>query len=303
MPTPTPPPPPTEVAAPLTGEAVPIAQAEGPSLAVKVDNHPAARPQEGLARADLVFEELVEGGMTRYVAVWHSDVPAQVGPVRSIRPMDPDIVAPLGGIIAYSGGRPPFVAMMQSTQVHNAIHGGTDDRFMHRTRDRRAPHNVLLDAPQIRENYAQLAAPPAQFSYTPQGAAPAAGVPAAGIDADFSRDSTRQWRWDAGSGTYQRSQHGTADADASGAAITATNVVVLRVQIDWAYGDVPRTVMVGSGEAWVSTGGSVVAATWHKDAQASRIVLVDAAGQEVALAPGNTWIELVPTSGAVRIVE
>ena len=72
---------------------------------MKIDNHEDARPQVGLNRTDLVFEELVEGGLTRYVAVWHSDVPDAVGPVRSIRPMDPDIVAPLGGIIAYSGGQ------------------------------------------------------------------------------------------------------------------------------------------------------------------------------------------------------
>jgi len=289
---------------PLTGAEVPAAEAPtGPSLAAKIDNHPAARPQVGLSQADLVYEELVEGGLTRYVAVWHSAVPAEVGPIRSIRPMDPEIVAPLGGIIAYSGGRPPFVAMMQATEVHNAIHGGADDRFMFRTRDRRAPHNVLLRAPEIVAEYTELAPPAPQFTYAAQPTAPAAGVSAAGIDADFSRESTRQWRWDAASGTYLRSQRGAADADASGARIAATNVVTLHVQIDWSYGDVPRTVVVGSGEAWVSTGGSVVTATWQKDAQASRIVLLDGAGQEVALAPGNTWIELVPTSGAVRIVE
>lgn len=75
----------------------------------------------GLQHTDIVFEELVEGGLTRYVAVWHSNVPAEIGPIRSIRPMDPDIISPLGGIVAYSGGQYRFVQLMRATPVHNAI--------------------------------------------------------------------------------------------------------------------------------------------------------------------------------------
>ena len=85
-------PPPAYGISPLTGEQIEVGALAAPSLAAKVDNHPDARPQVGLERTDIVFEELVEGGLTRYVAVWHSDVPAIIGPVRSIRPMDPDII-------------------------------------------------------------------------------------------------------------------------------------------------------------------------------------------------------------------
>ena len=95
---------PTQLA-PLRGTTVPAGSLAHPSLAAKIDNHEGARPQVGLDRTDIVFEELVEGGLTRYVAVWHSDVPEQIGPVRSIRPMDPDIITPYGGIVAYSGGQ------------------------------------------------------------------------------------------------------------------------------------------------------------------------------------------------------
>ena len=77
--------------APLRGTPADPAAMRHPSIAVKIDNHEDARPQIALNRTDLVFEELVEGGLTRYVAVWHSDVPDAVGPVRSIRPMDPGI--------------------------------------------------------------------------------------------------------------------------------------------------------------------------------------------------------------------
>ena len=133
--------------APLTGE-VAAAPITTPSLAAKVDNHPGARPQFGLERADIVVEELVEGGLTRYVAIWQSDVPDEIGPVRSIRPMDPDIISPFGGIVAYSGGQYRFVEAMEATGVYNAIHGqsDTEDTF-YRTDLRDSPHDVIVRAP------------------------------------------------------------------------------------------------------------------------------------------------------------
>ncbi|WP_170245493.1 DUF3048 domain-containing protein [Microbacterium saccharophilum] len=297
----TPTPVPVVQTAPLRGTVVEDAAALGPALSAKIDNHPDARPQWGLEHTDIVFEELVEGGITRYVAVWHSDVPDEIGPVRSIRPMDPDIIAPFGGIAAYSGGQERFVAMMQDTDVHNAIHGGADDRFMYRATSHTAPHNVVVEARELRAEYATIAPPPVQFLFAPRGHAPIFGAAAGGIDVRFSTVSARSWRWDAGSAAYLRSQDGRADLDAAGAQLRATNVVVLQVAIDWSYGIVPRTVMVDSGDAWVSTGGSVIRGRWSKQSQTSPIALTNAAGGEIRLAPGNTWVELVPTSGSISV--
>lgn len=299
---PSPTPAPVVRTAPLRGTVAEEGVAIGPSLAAKIDNHPDARPQWGLEHTDIVFEELVEGGITRYVAVWHSDVPEEIGPIRSIRPMDPDIIAPLGGIVAYSGGQARFVRMMQNTDVHNVIHGGADDRFMHRTTQHAAPHNVIVAARTLRAEYATLEAPDAQFRYAPRGHAPIFGDAATGMDVRFSPESSRSWRWDAGSAAYLRSQDGRADVDASGEQLRATNVVVLQVAIDWSYGIVPRTVMVGSGDAWVSTGGSVIRGRWSKQSQTSPIALTNSPGGEIRLAPGNTWVELVPTSGSISVV-
>nr|WP_241740108.1 MULTISPECIES: DUF3048 domain-containing protein [Microbacterium] len=299
-PSPTPTPTPEPVVAPLRGTEVP-ASIDTPALSAKIDNHWDARPQWGLEHTDIVFEELVEGGLTRYVAVWHSDVPEEVGPIRSIRPMDPDIVSPLGGIIAYSGGQARFVAMMQKTDVHNAIHGGADDRFMFRSTQKLAPHNVVLDAQDIVAEYDELDPPAAQFAYSPRGSAPVFGTPSGGVDLAFAPESPRSWTWDAASNTYLRAQEGRADTDSTGAQLSATNVVVLRVAIDWSYGIVPRTVMIDSGQAWISTGGSVREGTWSKDSRTAAITLTDAVGREIRLAPGNTWVELVPDSGSVSV--
>lgn len=300
-PTPTPTASVATILAPLRGTEVATAIA-GPSLAAKIDNHWDARPQWGLERTDIVFEELVEGGLTRYVAVWHSDVPAEIGPVRSIRPMDPDIIAPFGGIIAFSGGRLPFVQMMQATDVHTSIHGGVDDGFMYRSTEKLAPHNVVVRAPELRAAYDEIEGPPQQFDYA-AGAAEASaariGTAAKNIDVRFSAESSREWAWDATSSAYLRSQGGDADVDANGRQLRATNLITMQVAIDWRYGDVPKTVMIGSGKAWVSAGGKTLPVTWSKKNQTAPIVLTYRDDRAVTLAPGNTWIELVPQGGSV----
>lgn len=293
--------PPPTVLAPLTGEVLPVGAVPGPSLAAKIDNHVDARPQVGLEHTDLVFEELVEGGLTRYVAVWQSDVPAEIGPIRSIRPMDPDIISPFGGIVAYSGGQDRFVRAMKATGVYNAIHGQSDTAaVMYRTDTKRAPHNVLVRAPELIALHAELAPPAQQFAFAPDVASSSAvrdGAPITSIALRFGAPSTPSWAFDAASGRYLRSQAGAADLDTAGAQLGADNVIVLRVPVG-NDGGVPKTELIGSGEAWVSSGGSMIAAVWSKPSPTGLIRLVDPAGNVVRLAPGNTWIELVPLSGS-----
>lgn len=292
---------PTDLA-PLTGETIPQGSLTAPSLAAKVDNHPDARPQFGLERTDIVFEELVEGGLTRYVAVWHSDVPDQIGPVRSIRPMDPDIVSPLGGIIAYSGGQYRFVVMMQETNVYNAIHGQADTAdLMFRVDGRPGPHDVLVRAPQLIARHLDLKAPAQQFAFAPDVASSSAvleGKPTASMALRFGAASAPSWVWKAGLGVWQRKQNGSPDLDISGKPFSAVNVVIVRVPVTVTY-SIPKTELIGSGEAWVSSGGMTIHATWSKGSQRAPIRLVDDTGTVIQLAPGNTWVELVPLAGSV----
>lgn len=297
--------PPPAALAPLTGELLEPGTVLGPSLAAKVDNHVDARPQVGLEHTDLVFEELVEGGLTRYVAVWQSDVPAEIGPIRSIRPMDPDIISPLGGIVAYSGGQFRFVEAMKATNVYNAIHGQADTAdVMFRTPTKRAPHNVLVKAPQLLAKHPDIAPPGQQFAFAvdvTRSSAVLDGTPVSTIKLRFGAPSTPAWAYDAESGRYLRSQAGSADLDSAGGRLSAANVIVLRVAIG-NDGGVPKTELIGSGEAWVSSGGSTVQATWRKTSQGALIRLTDARGTVIRLAPGNSWIELVPQSGSADFI-
>jgi hypothetical protein len=289
----------------LRGTPIGPAAAEQPALAVKIDNNQAARPQLGLDRADLVFEQLVEGGLTRYAALWHSDVPHEVGPVRSIRPMDPDILGSFGGIVAYSGGQPQFIEAMRDTALLNVVFDDAGTGVFRRADDRSAPHDVLLSAVELVRLHADLAAPGRQFDYAGSAAASGAassGDPVGSILVGFSPSSGRGWTWDPGVEAYLRSQDGAPDLDAAGVQLQASNVLVLRVDVDRS-GEVPRTLLSGSGAASVSSNGSSMPATWFKDAPIAPIRLADAAGATIDLAPGNTWIELVPSDdGSVELV-
>ena len=273
-----------------------------PSIAVKIDNHEDARPQIALNRTDLVFEELVEGGLTRYVAVWHSDVPDEVGPVRSIRPMDPGIAGPLDGIIAYSGGQQYFVDLMKATGLVNIVFD-EDDSLFERADERPGPHDVILAAAEaVRAALGARAAGRAvrlRLRRPARGALPRSHHhPALRARVLGGRDTRR------GTGTPPPSRgcarrRAQPDLEASGERIRATNVVTLRVGIDWrlrggaahAHGRVGRGVGLGGREdraRHLVEGRRRVRRSCSRPTTAARL----------RLAPGNTWIELVPNEGS-----
>ncbi len=317
------------VSAPLTGMRYVEGSAEAlalasPSVACKIDNSYDARPQQGLNSTDVVFDEMVEGGLTRLVAIWHSTKPDAIGPVRSIRPMDPDIISPFGGIVCYSGGQQAFVNAMRATSVFNASETSEQGNgTFSRSKDRFAPHNVIVNAAKLASMHAELAAPQVMWDFAPDlaSASAVAGTGSA-VSAVTSvkvayPDATALWTWSANTkamagevGAWVRTQDGKSHIDkATGEQVRATNVVVLDVKIDRSYadhkyGNVPKTIMVASGDAWVFTGGKQVEAKWQKSSQTGRIILTDGAGAAITLAPGNTWVELKPAApeGAITVV-
>lgn len=287
---------------PLTGKPLDGGDATLPSLAAKVDNHPLARPQVGLDQADVVFEELVEGGITRYVAIWHSNLPEEVGPVRSVRPMDPDIVSPFGGILAYSGGQQRFIEAMLDAPVASAIHGQSDvDDFFYRSSSTVAPHNVIVRAQELVDYFADRAGPPPQFNFATDvtgSSAVVAGSDLRSLRVMLSSFAAPTWEWSSERGVFLRRQtNGAADTAISGNQISADNIIVLFVDIQ-VIQDIPTTNLIGSGEGYLATGGKVMTIQWSKPSREAPIELTDDSGARVLLAPGQTWIELAPAPGS-----
>ncbi|MGY1690413.1 DUF3048 domain-containing protein [Geodermatophilus sp. SYSU D01105] len=310
-PTATTPPPPPPVLWPLTGLDGAGADVDRPALAVKVENSVDARPQTGLNAADMVWEEVVEGGISRYVAVYHSTLPPAIGPVRSVRPMDPAIAAPLHGLLAFSGGQAPFVEATRAAGLQ-VVDPGTGAGFS-RVSDRVAPHNTYVDPTALlgQADAAHQVPPPPQFEVATGQEQPTAltdGAPAAALDLTLSRISTPGWTWSQPDNAWLRDEDGTPAVEADGTPLRAVNVVVLRVDVvdtqykDSARNPVPETVMVGGGEALVATGGRTVPVTWSKASADEPVRLTGPGGQPVRLAPGSTWVELVPNAtGSVTL--
>ncbi|MGY1746742.1 DUF3048 domain-containing protein [Blastococcus sp. SYSU D00695] len=293
---------------PLTGVDAAGADTARPALAVKVENSPAARPQTGLDAADVVWEEVVEGGISRYVAVYQSTLPPAVGPVRSIRPMDAPIAAPLHGLMAFSGGQAPFVQAVTAAGLQDVSSDAGAGGYS-RASGREAPHNLYVDPAALlgQADDAHRAAPPPQFGFSPEPTAPASGTEAGALDLTLSPVARPRWTWSADEAAWLRSEGSTPAVDGDGARLRATNVVVLRVDVvDTEFTDsvgaaVPETVMVGDGDAVVATGGHTVEASWSKASVGEPVVLT-LDGSPVTLAPGTTWVELVPTrTGAVAV--
>ncbi|MFC8800012.1 DUF3048 domain-containing protein [Promicromonospora sp. NPDC057138] len=279
--------------------------ANRPAVSVKIENAAEARPQTGLVEADIVWEEVVEGGITRFVATYHSNIPDVVEPVRSVRPMDPAIVAPLDGILVFSGGQGPFIAATERYGTQTLIMDKGDPGFS-RDPGRAAPHNVIGSMPTFvaQADDERTSPPPAQFEYARevgQGTAPRSGKPAQEVDIRLSALQRTVWTWDRENKRYLRSEGSTPSVDSDGRRHSARNVLVLSTQVfntkwvDPAGSPVPETRLAGqSGSGTLYSMGHGVPVRWSKKDHNSPIVLKTGNGGEVKLDPGNTWIELVP---------
>lgn len=308
--------------APLTGVAymseseIPDTNAL-PAVTCKVDNAPAGRPQFNLNKTDIVHVQMVEGGLTRLVATWHSQPVDKVGPVRSVRPMDADIAAAFGGIFCYSGGVDMFIALLQDTSLYLADENtqqSVKPNSFSRTPERFAPHNMVVDMGLLQSQHEDLAAPQSIFNYAAfldetqdyEPASASSGTTFTDLTVEYP-DATSFWAGD-GSGYLLRTQDGQPHMDGvSEEQVRAKNVVVLEVQIDNSsfvdarYGPIPKTIMVSSGKAWVFVDGKYVEGTWTKASQTSPIELLDSTGAVIKLAPGNTWVELKPDTATLTI--
>lgn len=288
---------------PLTGLPVTdAAAASRPALVVKIDNGPGARPQSGLNQADIVFEENVEQ-ITRFAAVFHSELPEPVGPIRSGRTQDIELLGSLNRpLFAWSGGNSAVTSAVRRSDLRDIgalSEYGPGGYF--RSSSRNAPHNLYASAVSLMSlSPDDAAAPPPQFRYR-SATDPMVGEPVDRVR--LSMDGVRvEWTWDAAAGTFLRSQAGDVHVDTDGERLDAANVVVLFVTYRPSPADnrSPEAITLGTGVAWVLVDGRWVEGTWTRQDRLTPVVLTDAEGTEIGLTPGRTWVELSRTGkGAI----
>lgn len=286
--------------APLTGLPDPSGRsATRAALVVKTGNNPEARPQVGLDVADVVFEEIVEGGITRFAAVYQSDAPAQVGPVRSVRGMDPNLALSVGGIFAYSGGTPPNVSKIRSTRGVISVDETQARGAMVRDSSggRGAPNNLFVRTEEMWAKGGAPIPPHSLFEFLPSGKE-FAGEPVASVTVRFGGSFDTTYTYDAVTKRFLRTNAGKPFVAASGAQIAPTNVIVQFIQ----YPRDSEGVTVGSGAAWAFSAGKLVRGTWQRPDPAVPPVFLDGDGKEILLTPGRTWVELAKTQMRVDVV-
>jgi Protein of unknown function (DUF3048) N-terminal domain/Protein of unknown function (DUF3048) C-terminal domain len=279
-----------------------------PALAVKVENIPVARPQTGLSFADIIYEEPVEGGITRFIVVYQCKDASKIEPIRSGRLTDPDVLVQFGHpIFAFAGGVGQVFA-----KVHRA--GLIDVNYnapravsaYHRDPNRIAPHNLYSSTTELyRAAHTREGAPDPVFTYssdTPTGRR------VHSIHLPYPGESDVIWRWSATKKVFLR-WHGTVPHTYSdGTQVNAVNVVVQVSKVvitnitDVAGNPSPEVVATGEGKAYILRGGKMVIGTWKRPTLKDVTKYYDAQGNEVSLLPGNTWVELYPNTLPVTFV-
>lgn len=286
---------------PLTGAQVGDRTPEHPVLVVKIDNTGGAAPQLGLGAADLVVEELVEGGLTRLAAFYWEQTPRVVGPVRSVRATDIGIVAPADAALIASGGTTRTVRQVERAGIptfFEATDVQATDAFS-RDSTRTAPYNLMMDLDSLAGS---LDAPGPTVAYLPFGDArdlPRGDV-ATTVDVVFSPAQATSWRYEDGTG-YVRSPSMAEQGDD----FVPQNLLVIDVKVtDAGYQDaagstVPTSKFSGRGDAVLFHGGRAIQATWTKDGPDGALALRTPDGEPLGVPVGRTWIELMPRAGGV----
>ena len=304
----------------LTGLPGPDDAQIQPIVVVKIENDPFVRPQTGLERADMVFEELVEGGMTRFAAVYQSDIPEEVGPVRSVRHVDVAIAEPMADAFVFSGGARrtmKFVQQKIPTTISIVNEGAPG---MYRKPGIPAPHDLFLKMNEMLDSIAAKNTSSTGFFVRPEvepaSASPTAsadssaspipsstaltGKPVSSVEVRFSNFASPNWKWDATEKMWMRSEGIKPFLNKDGNQFGTNNLVIVEVrEIDAGYkgqtgGYVPRTVLTGSGRAWVLSDGKAIEVAWNKPFVDAQMELTDLDGNPFTMPTGRTWVELLP---------
>lgn len=300
---PSPQPPPV---AALTGVQLPE-RIERPVLAVKIDNASAALPPDGLEDADIVFEEEVEGGLTRFLALFHSNDPEEVGPVRSGREADADLLPPFQPVVGLSGAARRVEKMFRDAGI--TFFQEEDDEAgdaFYRVPDRVAPHNLFARTGALWAMGEDLPHPTeAVFEFDEE--VPPRGRDAAAVAVTYSTFANARWEWDPKTERWQREQNGSPHATADGTTISSDNVVVMRVasrpgdRRDSAGNPTVELDVVGKGRAIFLRDGEVFNGRWRKDSPDDQVQWLDADGDTFGLRPGQTWVEVLPLGDDLEV--
>lgn len=303
-------------------------------VAVKIENDTKARPQSGLDKAGVVYEEITEGGITRFIAIYLCRDADPVGPIRSARPADIDIIYPYDALFCHCGGAPKTLSMIKQARIADLDEFVGYDAYW-RFRDRRAPHNLYAGTDQLRKTgdtlYPFEGEVEDAFKFLDSGKVESmasdrageiarAGQGQAGPEGEYqplvtvvnniyipyTKVCAVQYIYDVASGKFLRYVGGQCHTDlTTGEQLSVDTVIVQYVTLsasgikDVHGADSPDLGVVGSGRAQVFMMGQVIDGNWEKTSRGWHTRYTDNSGKEIKLKPGSVWIQLVPATEQV----
>jgi len=273
---------------------------DGPILVVKIDDTSMARPQIGLEAADLVYIEQVEGGLTRLAAIFSSGVPSKIGPVRSARISDIDILALYGKVIfAYSGAQPAMLSVIANANLWDYGAQHSSPKIYPRDQTRPTPYNMVLRGDlllgKVRGDQRNVAiSRSVGWSF---GKAPAGGVEIAAVTIHWP-SSVYEATWSKSENRWLLSNGGKPDLTATGDQLGATTFVIQNVKMsDSIYraadgGYTPFSETVGTGTGYILRDGRSFKANWSRPTAETGTTWTLADGSEIKFAAGSVWVAL-----------
>jgi hypothetical protein len=264
-----------------------------PSLLVKIENTPDSLPQWGIDQADVVYEEIVNGGITRLAAIFNSQVPVKIGPVRSVRPTDTQIVWPLGGLFAFSGGAQYAINSIRQSPTR-LITETSARSAMFRDHHLYAPHNLFGRGALLFAFRGTPIPPPALFQYLPLKQK-GTGHTVSKVVVPFPSIYSVTWTWNKTTKSWDRTLFGRADITGTGVRESPQNIIVMNVVYVHGVGTMASYANLqgkGSFEAFVND--KEVDGTWSRGPSKSDVIQYKtASGTPLLLTPGQTWVELL----------
>ena len=303
-----------EFLAPFRGTPIDSTELYSPPLALKIDNAPTALPQQGLQDADIVFEELVEGGLTRFLAIFHSQIPTSVGPIRSGRSTDIPLLMPFdGALFGWSGSNWAFRKLLDTVAITDVGLYRNPSHYWRQT-ERISPSNLWVRASQLfnKEAHDPHSSEPLWPYELPEETTSGPSREIKGVKVDWGSTKVEHL-WDAARSGWARSQnddpHVVLDLKGEQHELAPENLIiqftkyVLTNEEDVNGARIPLgLVSEGSGTALILKDGGLIEGRWIKANVTVHTDFFDNQGRLIAMSPGSTWVLLAPRD-SVEILE
>ncbi|MDF2591287.1 MAG: hypothetical protein K0S75_753 [Clostridia bacterium] len=276
-------------------------------VAVMIDNMASARPQSGLINADIVYEMPAEGGITRYMAIYHHQSSDKIGPVRSARSYYIDKAMEFNAVYVHCGGSPEALGDIQTLKIDSLNELKGESNFW-RSKDRKAPHNLYTSTKLINEVMESKKISQEKWDYKmnfSDNYIDLQGKAIKGIVIDYKHNYKAGYEYDGNQKLFFRTINGVRLKDKeTNVEVSTVNIIIEKVKSK-IVDDIGRIDItnVGTGRGYFITGGKLIEIEWSKGARNAKTTYKDLKGNPIQLNKGNTWIQVIPDYGTLDIKE